>query len=105
MAGRPKIFSVRGCGGRLIANIARQSRGQRWIGFPRMSVSDCCAGCNKTKSLTTGGTEGHSEAQGEEQMLSCVFPSRLSHHYLSHFLCHDDLLHNLLPPNLVLPFS
>src|SRR5216683_5054911 len=72
MAGRPKIFSVRGCGGRLIANIAHQSRGLRWIGFPRMSVSDCCAGCNKTKILTTGGTEVHRGAEGEKQMLSCV---------------------------------
>src|SRR5258708_35563501 len=55
MEGRPKRFSVRGCGERLIANIARQSRGQRWIGFPRMSVSDslqkCKAGCGGVASV------------------------------------------------------
>src|SRR5258708_7517043 len=68
MEGRPKRFSARGCGGRLVANIARQRRGQRWIGFPRMSVSDslqkCKAGCGgvasgrlcKSQIVGAGGT-------------------------------------------------
>src|SRR6267378_6347264 len=40
MVERPKKVYFRGCGAQSVANTAPRSRGQRWIGFPRINVSN-----------------------------------------------------------------
>src|SRR5258708_9371380 len=107
MEGRPKRFSVRGCGGRLIANIARRSRGQRWIGFPRMSVSDslqkCKAGCGGVASVRL--CKSQIARAGGTLIVTSIIMNNHINNYVTRImqpeLCNQKYATRIMPPDLL----